>query len=149
MKCTLLCGAVTTLGLCCGSIKASPKLGVGVMLGDPHGLTLQVPLSQGALNASLYYDLSRSRIEAHVDQIFIQTRSLFKSTDLYVGYGAQVRAQSGGRRGDDGDIRGRAPLGVEYTYQFFRGFIEVAPALEVLPALRFHIQLAAGGRLYW
>ena len=127
-----------------------PSLGIGAVIGRPQGLVLQVPIvNRAAFNMSLYYDLSSPRIDVHLDQIFVQARPVLHIFYPYFGFGGRVRFQDHRKPNNDAGFTGRIPLGLELGDAQLRGFIELAPALEILPALKLHIHAALGLRYHF
>jgi hypothetical protein len=130
---------------------SSPRsLGLGAMVGKPQGLTAQIPITRWtALNTSLYYNFKNPRVDIHLDQIFIQPRPVLVAFYPYVGLGARISLHNQRNLSDQGALTGRVPIGLELGESHLRGFIEITPALEVLPALGFSLQGALGVRYHF
>lgn len=125
-------------------------LGVGGVIGRPQGLTIQVPEGRGiALNGSLFYDFTRPRFDIHLDQIFIQSKTVLEAFHPYVGIGGRLSIHSNRGVQDAGGLTARVPIGLELGESHLRAFIELTPALEVLPALGFTLQGAIGIRYHF
>lgn len=141
------------LSVICGHsvvLARPPSFGMGAAVGRPQGLILQVPIvHRAAFNMSLYYNLSSPRIDLHLDQIFIQSQPVLHAFYPYVGFGGRVRFQDHRQSNSDAGFTGRLPLGLELGDEQLRAFIEVAPALEILPALKLHIHAALGLRYHF
>ena len=120
---------------------SSRSLGLGVMVGRPQGLTIQLPTSRWtAFNASLYYNFNHSRIDVHLDQIFIQPQPVLVAFYPYFGFGARISLHNQKVLSGQGALTGRVPVGLELGKSNLRGFIELTPAIEVFPALAFTLQ---------
>ena len=125
------------------------SLGIGGVVGQPHGLSLQIPAhSSTAFNASLYYDIRTPQVSIHLDQIFF-TNSLFLRTLYpYMGYGFRLKLHPKGLLNDQGALLARAPFGLEFG-NHLRAFIELSPSLSILPKLSFYLHSALGLRYHF
>jgi len=153
----LVITAVGTMILMAGTLYAAPKIGVGFILGDPSGLTakaflgdndaVDIGVGPGARDGFyLYGDYLR-----HFGNVFP-----VPELALYLGFGAGLhnRDRDDRGRGDDDDensLEARLPLGIEYTVRRvpLGVFLELAPALEVIPDFDFHLRGGLGVRYYF
>ena len=125
------------------------SLGVGGMLGQPHGITMQVPVNRStAFNISLYYDILKPQINVHLDQVFFTKPLIFRELYPYMGYGGRLNFQPHNSFHKQGEILGRTPFGLELG-NHFRVFIELTPSLSILPSLKFYLQSALGLRYHF
>ena len=126
------------------------NFGIGAVVGQPKGLSLQVPItSYATFNSSLYYDLLAPRIDVHLDQVIVQPRKFLEIFYPYIGYGLYISIKENKKFDHSRGVLGRIPLGLELGEHRMRGFIELTPALEILPALNFHLQGALGCRYHF
>ena len=144
---------VMSLGFLTPSQSAAREMspGVGVILGIPTGLAAQLPLTtETVLNGSLYYDLRDADLSFHIDQIWLEQKSsMLSSLFLYYGWGGRFFFTGGKNRKSGVIAVARLPLGVEYGTGELRGFVEIAPALEVIPSIAFHLHGALGIRIHF
>ena len=128
----------------------SRRAGVGIVLGRPQGLTAQFPFVEYArLNTSLYYDFEQPRFDLHLDHIFIQSKPILVAFYPYFGFGGRLSLSQSRGVQDAGGVTARVPIGLELGEETACAFIELAPALEVLPALGFTVQGAIGIRYHF
>lgn len=125
------------------------SLGIGGMLGQPHGITIQVPVSHStAFNSSLYYDILKPQIGVHLDQVFFSNSLIHRELYPYMGYGGRLSLQPHSLSQKPGMILARVPFGLEFG-NHLRIFIELTPSLSVLPSLKFYLQSALGLRYHF
>lgn len=125
------------------------SLGIGGVAGQPHGLSLQVPVNTStAFNASVYYDLRVPQLSVHLDQIFFTSSFIHRVLYPYMGYGLQLKLHPKGLLNDQGSILARAPFGLEFG-NHLRAFIEIAPRLSILPKLNFKLNSSLGLRYHF
>lgn len=144
------------------------KLGLGVIVGEPTGLSVKKWLdSRRALDLGLGWSSSgRNSLHLHGDYLFHQdgllegiSRELSLSGRLttYVGLGARARFKDdnkgkGNDEEKDKDRFGvRVPLGISYLFADAPVdlFIEAVPTLDLIPDSDFSIKLALGARYYF
>lgn len=139
-----------------------PTYGVGLRVGSLSGITGQYRFSAAnALNAGLSYDLLDPSIDVSLDQVLINTRSLFLGVFYpYFGWGGRLRLQdqfSGRKSRESGGVHiiAQAPLGLEIKCSRrgwctrWRGFIELVPGVMVIPRVDVAINAALGVRCHF
>lgn len=162
MKRMLLIGTIIIGGI---GVKAQQSgFGLGLMLGDPTGLSGKAWLnSDRAIDFGLAWGVWGRYIHLHGDYLFHNSGIIDASSGtfaLYYGPGLRMRSWSGGRywhRGQwydyDGsrtDLGIRFPVGLNYWFEDIPldAFIELAPTLDLTPGTSFDLDAAIGAR-YW
>lgn len=173
--------ALIALGTCARPARATEvgiqrQYGVGVMLGDPTGLSGKAWLSRtSAIDAGLgayawgppgncvrggpapavcAHGWDQSTISVHADYLWewklIEGR--VAQLDWHLGGGARALFVSGPCVGDCWDLGARAPVGLDLTFQqptFLEVFLELAPAFYVVPVAFLSFEGAFGVRGYF
>ncbi|HPA73771.1 MAG TPA: hypothetical protein PKY31_15985 [Spirochaetota bacterium] len=140
-----------------GALSAANRFGAGIVLGDPSGLTGKLFISGSdavdfGLGASahdgfyLYADYLR-----HFAGVFP-----VGELALYLGAGGGFRNHDHDEsdrhdHDDENSLEVRVPIGVEYTVrQVPLGiFLELVPALELVPDVDFHLRGGLGARYFF
>lgn len=127
----------------------SSGLGVGVILGEPTGLSVKKWTSRTtAIDAAAAWSLvGNSYIHFHVDALvhsFNMVDVQSGKLPLYIGVGGRILLASDPRVGV------RIPFGAAYHLHSapFEFFVEIAPTLDILPASGFDIDGGFGLRYY-
>ena len=129
--------------------------GLGVMLGEPTGLSAKLWTSNNnAFDFGLGWSVighsnaSGSRINLHVDYLWHAWNAISSSErfPLYFGIGGRYR---GG--GSEGSFAVRGVFGIAWMPREtpIDIFFELAPSLELAPATGFAIDAALGARYYF
>ena len=124
------------------------KTGVGIMLGEPSGISLKAWNNQKtAIDAGVAWSLSgKDAIHIHADYLWHKWLDVDKgSLAFYYGIGARAAFTS------DPFIGARLPLGLNYlTEESPIGFfVEIAPILDVLPDTDGDANGSIGFRYYF
>lgn len=125
-----------------------PAVGVGLLLGEPIGLTVKAwPGERHALALGVAWDFSDVGLAVTLDYLLHlgpHPRELRIAPYLGIGGKAALPAD------DLGDVRWgvRLPLGVHAHLWVMDFFVEVAPGLRVTPALGFDLDAGVGLRFY-
>ena len=131
---------------------AQDELGVGVILGEPTGLTAKQWLSsEHAVDAAVAWTFSNdTRIQIHGDYLYHRVH--FFNADEYEGripfyFGMGGRAIFGE---NDTPVGARFPLGIGKTLDDapIELFLEIVPILDVVPDTEFDLNGALGVRYY-
>ena len=154
LPCLLLSASAddTTISPSLGDpVDGGTRFGVGVILGEPSGLSLKYFLTDtfavdGALGWSFH---NETDFHIHSDALW-HIHDLFDTNEgqlsLYFGVGARVKF----REHAEDRIGVRIPLGV--SYKFDRApvdlFVEVAPIIDFTPSTDGSFSAAVGAR-YW
>jgi len=140
-----------------GTTHAGQWLGLGVMVGEPTGLSAKSWLSKStAVDAGLAWSLSGDKdLQAHGDYL-IHNATLLKDLGLpgntlfYYGLGGRLQLREGS--GDEGkDKLGlRIPLGASWSPAAVSVdvFLEVVPVVDLVPDTEADINGALGVR-FW
>ena len=132
------------------SLSQNKKLGAGIILGEPTGVSLNYWLTE---TTSLDAGLAWSFVDENAFQIqadyLIHNFSLIKVSEgklpFYFGIGGRLKFAN------DVILGVRVPLGLAYIFahQPIDVFIEIVPILDLLPQTDFTIGAAVGGRYYF
>lgn len=132
--------------------KAQDELGVGIILGEPTGLSAKKWLStEHAVDAALAWSFSHdARVQVHGDYLYHRVH--FFNADEYEGrlpfyFGLGGRAIFGE---DDTTIGARFPFGIGKTLDNapIELFLEIVPILDLVPDTVFDLDGAVGVRYY-
>lgn len=155
--------AAALLGMLgCGAAQAQQDgFGVGVIVGEPTGLSLKGWLNNTrAVDAGLAWSFSENdSMQFHADYL-IHDFNMLRPTDLqgrvavFYGLGGRIKLEdgdNGGRNRDDTLVGIRIPVGVNYYFPAspVELFGELVPVLDIAPDTDFDLNLAIGGRLYF
>lgn len=129
------------------------RVGVGVMAGEPTGLTLKVwGSSQQAFDGAAGWSLGEGGwVYLHGDYLWhryeLDPEDFKGSVPYYFGVGCRVLLHEG----DDFRLGVRFPIGLDYLFESgrFDVFIEVAPVLDLVPETDFDLSGGLGARFYF
>lgn len=153
----LTASAITTLA------QSQPRIGVGLILGEPTGLSAKYWLSDAhAIDAAAAWSFDENdAFQLHGDYLWhryewLMPKNIRGTLPVYFGIGARLKLQDEGGPGDrhnqDENIFGiRVPLGVNYLpYNGpFDLFAELVPILNLAPDSDLAFSAALGARLYF
>ena len=159
MKCKMIIAVL--IGLISASTLAQDKLGIGLIVGEPTGLSVKYWLDEehaidGAAAWS-FWDGDGFQLHAdylwHNFDLLDEPSGLEGKLPVYFGVGARLKFRDdNGRRGDDDDaVFGiRVPVGISYLFDGkpFDLFAEIAPVLDLVPDFDLNFSLAVGMRFY-
>jgi|SRR6056297_2936326 len=139
--------SVLLIGITSGLFAQRSGLGVGVILGEPTGLSVKKWTgSKTAIDAAAAWSLTGEYIHFHADAL---VHSFALSVDegqlpLYIGLGGRVLLA------DKPAIGVRVPVGAAYHFDAapFDMFLELAPILDLIPDSDFDVNGAIGIRYY-
>jgi hypothetical protein len=141
-------------------VAAQGGFGVGIILGEPTGLSLKSWLSNSiAIDAAAAWSFSKhSAIQLHADYL-IHNYSIIgsKQWPLYYGIGGRLKLRGNDegkdKDNDNNDLRlgVRVPFGITFLPSSapFDFFVEVVPVLDLVPGTDFDLNGAIGGRFYF
>ena len=125
--------------------------GVGVIVGEPTGLTAKYWLSsQNALDFGLGYSfVNRGRVHFHMDYLF-HHKNIFRAEEnfaLYYGPGFRLKTIEG----DDARLGIRFGVGLVWLPRNapIDVFVEIAPLLDIIPATEFSVNAGLGFRFFF
>ena len=124
------------------------QMALGVILGDPSGISLKYWMgSNNAIDAGLAWSFQGAdAIGLHADYLWHKWLDVEKgSLALYYGVGAKTWI------GDDFGLGVRIPVGLNYLFAEapLDLFVEVVPALNVIPSTDFNGNGGLGVRFYF
>jgi hypothetical protein len=127
--------------------------GVGVIAGEPTGLSLKAWLDEhSAVDAGLAWSFSdHTSFHIHADYLWHNFSLLPVSEGqlpVYVGVGARIKVRD---QNDDTRFGVRIPVGLAYHFPNVPVdlFAEVAPVLDLAPRTRFSLNGGVGVRYYF
>lgn len=156
-------GIVMCMMLIVGSVAgAEDGLGVGVIVGEPTGISVKKWLSHDtAIDAAAAWSFSENAsFQFHADYL-IHNFGLLKTGDIggrlpvYFGVGGRLKLENNdnnnGRNNHDALLGVRIPLGISYLFTKAPVdiFAEIVPVLDVVPDTHFDINGAIGVRYYF
>lgn len=150
--------ALAIAGLLGKANAQSSGFGLGIMVGDPTGISGKYWLSgDRAADFGLAWSLNGDYFHVHADYLFHNTSLISVSKGqlaLYYGPGVRIRTWSKGKWEDhDGSqvsFGARFPVGLDYMFDGapVDCFLELAPSLDLVPSTTFDLDAAIGAR-YW
>lgn len=143
----LLCLSMTSIS---HAQQADKDIGIGVMVGEPTGLSLKSWLSNdNAFDVGLAWSLNRDAVHIHADYLW-HNYNVFDEVDegslpLYYGIGGRVILAD-----DDAVIGARVPVGLNYLFEDspIGLFMEIAPIINLAPDTDLDIEGGIGIRFY-
>jgi hypothetical protein len=155
--------ALTMVLACCVHARAGHEgLGVGVIVGEPTGISLKTWLNDSqAIDAAAAWSFSGDdAFQFHADFLvhnfdLLQGTEVHEDLAFYYGVGGRVKLKGEkdgrGKDGDDVRMSVRFPLGISYLFEHapFDFFLEVVPMLNIVPDTDFGINAAIGARFYF
>ncbi|MFH0907621.1 MAG: hypothetical protein V1929_02520 [bacterium] len=156
----LLLGATATC-LCAAAAFAEPQgLGVGVMIGEPTGVSVKKWLDASrAIDGAAAWSLSgRDALSLHADYLFHKSGVVTNTPPevlLHFGVGGRIhiRGEDDGNGNDDDDVTMGVRLPIGFTYLFRNNpvefFMELAPVVELIPDTDADMDAAIGIRFYF
>jgi hypothetical protein len=158
MKCKTMVAVL--VGLICASALAQEGLGLGVILGEPTGLSVKYWLDneQAIDGAAAWSFWDGDGFQIHADYLWHDFELLGVGGEdadklpLYYGVGARLKFRDDeGRHHDDDTFFGiRIPVGVSYLFKDhpFDLFAEIVPIVDLAPDVDLRLDLAVGLRFY-
>ena len=139
--------AVPVSGLC------SPRVGFGIMAGEPTGISVKAWSSgASAIAGAAGWSLRKGDwLYLHGDYLLhsyeLDAADFEGSLPYYFGVGGRVLL----REGAESRVGIRIPLGIDYISESgrFDVFFEIAPILDVVPETKFAFGGGAGIRFYF
>jgi len=137
---------------------AGEDLGVGIILGEPTGLTGKYWFDQSsAVDVHLSFDFSDDAFALISDYLIhfnvFKPNSSAIDLPVYVGIGGKLYARDDGNDDDDDDIGlgVRAPVGLSLllTQAPLEFFVEIALGLRIIPGTDADIDGGIGVRYYF
>ncbi|MBD3307890.1 hypothetical protein GF339_15775 [candidate division KSB3 bacterium] len=143
------------IGLAQPALSQQQGMGLGVILGEPTGLSLKNWLSSTtALDAAAAWSFGDyESFQFHADYLWHHRGVIEPQLPVYYGVGGRIKLKEDDPgRGEEEDTRVgiRFPFGITYLFPNapFDLFFEIAPILDVAPATDVQVNAAVGGRFY-
>jgi len=137
------------LVLVAGAQAEGQKFGLGVIAGEPSGISAKMYLSQNdAVDAAASWSFIKDTIYLHADYVRHFPGAIdkdFQDFTLYAGLGGLIEL-------DDSSALGvRIPVGINYFFPTLpiELFVEVGPALLLIPETDFTFTGGIGARFYF
>jgi hypothetical protein len=158
MQCKMV--MVALIGLISTSALAQDQLGIGLIVGEPTGLSMKYWLDdEHAVDAAAAWSFWDGHgFQLHADYLWhnfdlLGSAAACDTLPVYYGVGARLKfREDNGTRDDHGaTVFGlRVPLGVSYLFDDapFDIFVEVAPIVDVAPHVDLNFEVAVGLRFY-
>jgi len=146
-----------------GTARAQPRqsLGVGVIVGEPTGLSLKHWTGRDtAVDAGIAWSFAENdSLHFHADYL-VHRFDLLRSAEskgqsaVYYGLGGRIklRENEGRGRNNKDDLFGiRVPFGISHLPQgtALELFVEIVPILDVVPKSDLGVNAALGARYYF
>lgn len=151
MKCRIMIGVIL-LTILSANVYGRGDLGVGLIVGEPTGLSVKYWLSDDeAVDAGAGWSFSgHDSFHLHADYLvhrfeIIDTDEDAGRAPLYYGIGARIKDKRDGTA-----LGARVPLGISYMFADtpFDLFAEIVPILDLAPDVDLDINVAIGFRFY-
>ncbi len=156
MKKTIGLWALLILLLPLPSLSQQRDFGLGVILGEPTGISWKAWTGgRTALAGAAAWSFgNRDAFQLHVDYLFHNFRLIRVSKGrlpFYYGIGLRALFHEQRDGGDDTVLGVRFPLGLEYLFASpsLGIFAEIVPVLDLVPATEFDLNAAIGFRIYF
>lgn len=142
---------ISILSAFTGIAKAQGNFGLGIIVGEPTGISIKAKLSgSSAIDAALGWSFAKySSMHIHADYLNTIAK-LGSQVPLYIGIGGRLKANNGDRK-EDSHLGVRVPFGIDYTPPStpVELFFEVVPIMDLTPTTDFTWNAAAGVRYYF
>ena len=142
--------------------QAKDGVGVGIMIGEPTGLSLKKWVdTTRAIDAGIAWSFSdNASLHFHGDYLFhrfdiLSVPELRGVLPVHFGLGFRLKLKEDnrgrGRNDDDVMVGIRVPFGVSYLFADAPAdiFAEIVPILDVAPKTDFRLNAAIGARYYF
>ena len=139
------------------SMAQNNGLGVGLIIGEPTGLSLKLWTSPNrAIDVGLGWsvfqhqnDTETTRIHLHMDFLRHSFNAIRAQERIPVYYGIGGRFIGGS--GSQSSLALRGVLGIAWmpNYTPLDLFLEIAPSIDIIPATNFNLDAALGIRYYF
>ena len=160
MKSTYIACLVVLVGFSVTANAQRSGTGVGVILGEPTGISLKHWMSPNtAIDGAAAWSLEGAdEFQFHADYLFHNFSALQQDLkgqgSVYYGVGGLVRFKEDNGKGDDNDdteVGIRFPIGIDYFLKQWPAdiFMEIAPILDLLPGTEIDLNAGVGIRYYF
>ncbi len=137
------------------SFSQTNSFGVGIIVGEPTGLSMKVKMSENtAIDGALGWSfVDEGSVHIHGD-FLLHDYSLISvdegSLPVYYGVGGRIKLRNRDRGADDDRVGIRVPVGLAYEFSSRKVdiFLELVPILDLTPKSRFTMNAAIGVRYF-
>lgn len=162
MNVTIAVMMMVTLLMVSAGAWAEDGIGVGVILGEPTGISVKKWIGKDrAIDAAAAWSFSENdSFQFHADYLvhnfgLLNTGSVGGRLPAYFGVGGRLKLQNGdndkGRNNHNALLGVRVPFGISYLFSKAPVdiFAEIVPVLDVAPDTHFGLNGAIGARYYF
>lgn len=134
----------------CGTAEARNGFGLGVIIGEPTGLSFKNWLSRTtAVDGAAAWSLRRDVLYFHLDYL-AHNFGLTRSRDVAIYYGIGGRVSLRDEFEEEARVGVRIPVGIEvYALMPLGFFFEVVPLVNIAPSTDFELNGGFGIRFYF
>ncbi len=131
---------------------AQGKFGLGIMAGEPSGLSMKYKISgDNAIDGALGWSFAKyGALHIHADYLQNVAR-LSREVPFYLGVGGRIKTNNTNKGENDSRFGIRVPVGIVYEPSTvpIDVFVEVVPLLDLTPSSDFSMNAAVGIRYYF
>lgn len=145
-------------GVAQAAAPARHDFGIGVILGEPTGLSVKKWLNdRNAIDGAAAWSLTGNKsFQIHGDYLFhayhvFNVRGIQGRLPVYYGLGGRVKFNDQRNGTQETRVGIRFPIGINYLRNNapFDLFLELVPVLDVAPSTSVRLSLSIGGRYYF
>lgn len=151
--------ALLTVLISASAVMAEEGLGVGIIIGDPTGVTVKKWIgADRAIDGAAAWTLSGSgSLQLHGDYLLhdftlLKPGPINGKLPVYFGLGGRVVLSDDSHGHHNDTVLGvRVPFGISYlmTRAPVEAFLEIVPILDVVPNTELNLNAAIGARFYF
>lgn len=151
--------ALLTVLLGASAVMANEGLGVGVIVGEPTGITVKKWFgTDRAVDGAAAWSLSGSNsLQLHADYLvhdfgLLKPGNINGRLPVYIGAGGRILLNDDSHGHHNDTVVGvRIPFGVSYLMAKtpVEIFLEIVPILDVVPSTELELNAAIGARFYF
>jgi len=149
MKKLVLILSMLVIFLPCAMLAKERSLGLGVIVGEPTGLSFKKWIGKNAaIDAAAAWSFIEDTFHVHADYLW-HNSNLFKAEKgrllFYFGVGGRISTEAEFRVG------ARVPVGLNYNFENspLEVFAEIGPVLDLTPATEFKFTGGVGIRYFF
>jgi hypothetical protein len=136
------------------STKAQSKFGLGLIIGEPTGVSGKYFLDKkSAIDGAFAWSfVNYGALNIHGDYLYHFDNVFTPEVPVYVGIGGRVKfASSDANKSDDTRFGLRVPVGLAWMPPKtpIDLFVEIIPIMDIAPSTEFTLAAAAGIRYYF
>ena len=158
MRCKIV--LTVLIGLISTSAFAQDRLGIGLIVGEPTGLSVKYWLDEEhAIDGAAAWSFwDEDGFQLHADYLWhnfdlLGSAAACDTLPVYYGVGARLKFwDDNGKHDDDGHTAFgiRVPVGISYLFDNapFDVFAEIVPILDFAPDIDLDLNIAVGLRFY-